>query len=252
MSLNYENYVESWFNTNTDLHFKVEPERMFLQENVKADTIYITTKYLASDIEYDFIKIQPINMIILGLPTGQKVEELQEIVNQFVKENNYKQDTFGNAQVKQEYSTPVVLDGLMEVGNAKRPVLMLSGYLTIVEGVIDVSELKVDNGSIKPLSFNWNYVMTPNTQPNSTEKIASSKKSSAAFSCVLAIPPVDTYSTFLNKCSNIANGTNSGNSDFTISFKVGTISFSYTCKLTNMQFTTQPNAVPTCILTFMR
>ena len=230
--------------------FKVEPERQFLESGVDPNKCYVSVHYLASEMQYGIVKMQPVNIVILGLPSDHKIEELQNIINNFVAQNNFTQNTYGDMSVKQEYMTPVVLDGFMEVANSKRPVIYLTGTLYMLEGVGDLESLTIDSNEVKVLSFNFNYAMNPNTQPNSNEYLAVSKKSSATLN--IAMQVVVQSNDFVNKVLEVANGTNSGNSDFSFTFSVNGISFSTDMKLLSCQFTTAPDSVPTLTLGFIR
>lgn len=255
MSWNYENFLEGQLNSLSNVVFKVEPERQFLEGRVDPDKCYVSVKYLSAEVQYGFIKRQPINLVILGLPSNRKVEELQNIVNNFVAQNNFTQQQYDGLSVKQEYMSPVVLDGFMEVANTKRPVIYLSGTLYMLDNVGDLESLIIDGASVKPLSFNFSYVMTPNTQPKSDEYLASSEKSSASLSVSMQVAVQN--NDFVNKVLGVANGTTTGNSNFGFAFTVNGVNFGgvdtpINMKLTSCQFTTAPDNVPTLMLGFMR
>jgi len=260
MSWSYENFLEGQLNSLSDVRFKVEPERQFLESGVDPSVCYVAVHYLASELQYGIIKMQPVNIVILGLPSDHKIEELQNIINNFVAQNNFTQNTYGTMSVKQEYMTPVVLDGFMEVANSKRPVIYLTGTLYMLEGIGDLDSLTIDSNAVKVLSFNFNYGMNPNTQPISTDKISSSVKSSATFNIAMQVALQD--NAFVNKVLGIANGGSTGNENFAFAFTVNGVKFGeYTeggtnapinMKLISCQFTTAPDNVPTLTLGFIR
>lgn len=250
MSWSYENFLEGQLNSLSEFRFKVEPERQFLESGVDPSTCYVSVHYLASELQYGIIKMQPVNIVILGLPSDHKIEELQNVINNFVAQNNFTQSTYGTMSVKQEYMTPVVLDGFMEVANSKRPVIYLTGTLYMLDSVGDLESLTIDSNLVKVLSFNFNYGMNPNTQPQSTEFISSSKKSSATFNIAMQVAVQN--NAFVNKVLGISNGSASGNQDFAFAFSVNNIAFSSNMKLISCQFTTAPDNVPTLTLGFIR
>lgn len=263
MNYNFENFLKTKITqVRDDLGFNdmeiiVATEQAFSKIKVIPPyTVYIVIKYLTSDITFGAID-QPFQ--ILCLSEANNLDRCRLILSNFAQNNNFLAETNGTDFIKYQFTMPVVLSNYEEVGSSFRSVLYLTGSYALMENVLDVKDLKYrygagenDKENISQLSFNLSYSMTPNTQQQASEKIASSMKSSAVLSLALSVPMIN------NKLSEkvlgivSSNDNYDGNEDFSLSFKIGTVQFDYNLKLTSTTLTTTPLDVPTMQLGFIK
>ena len=188
MSFNYENYLLQELHSDKVV---VLNEQLFAKSGeFEPDKIYIVTKYLASSIEFG-AETQPVQILILSEQNG--LQEAKEIFESFTQTHNWRAGTFDGAFIKQQYSSPVVMSNFNEVAYGSRSVLYVSATLFIMENISDVEDLKIMGVNVKPLSFNWSYQMSGNTQPIGGDMIASTVKNMSTFQASLSIPVLNNY-----------------------------------------------------------
>ena len=180
------------------------------------------------------------------LSESDSLEFARTLFNTFAKDYNWQlaQESGTSTYVKQQYSAPVVLSNFQEEGYGFRSTLYMTGTLYIMENVLDFTDFKIDAKDIKPLNVTFTYTMTPNAQQlkSSTDNISISVKSTSGIGLSFVIPPI--YPELVSKCSLIMKGTNTGNEDFAVSFKIGSTEFSYNMKLVSATFVSAPNQIP--------
>ncbi len=233
----------------TDVNIYVSEEQNFAKmDKLTPDSIYIVVKYLSSNIEY-YTETLPIQILVLS--EQNSLEKAQMIMNKFANDYNWQVIIDGNTYIKQQYNSPVVLNNYVEVGYGYRSVLYATGTLYVMENVVDVTDVKIDNADIKPLSFSINYSMSTNTQQLPSEEIASSLKTVSTFAITMTVPMVT--SNVVNKIIGILNEGINGNTPFKLSFKCGTATIEkLEMRLISAQITTAPNQVPGLQLGFMK
>lgn len=188
MKFNYENYLLQELNSDKIV---VLSEQLFAKGGeFEPDKIYVVTKYLASSIEFG-AETQPIQILILSEQNG--LQEAKEIFETFTQTHNWRAGTFDGTFIKQQYTSPVVMSNFNEVNYGMRSVLYVSATLFIMENISDVENLKIMGVSVKPLSFQWSYQMSGNTQPIGGDMIASTVKNMATFQAALSIPVLNNY-----------------------------------------------------------
>lgn len=188
MSFNFENYLLQELNNDKIV---VLSEQLFVKNGeFDSNKIYVVVKYLSSSIEYG-AETQPLQILVLSEQNG--LQEAKELFDEFTISHNWRAGTFNNTFVKQQYSSPVVMSNFNEAAYGMRSVLYVSATLFIMDGVSDVEDLQINGVSIKPLTFDWSYQMTGNTQPISNEKIASTTKNISTFQATLSLPVLNSY-----------------------------------------------------------
>lgn len=188
MSFNFENYLLQELHSDKVI---VMPEQLFAKNGeYDPDKIYVITKYLTSSIEYG-VETQPVQILVLSEQNG--LQEAKELFDAFTISYNWKAGTYNGTFVKQQYSSPVVMSNFNEASYGYRSVLYISATLFIMDKIADVEDLKINGVPIKPLTFNWSYQMTGNTQPQAGDQIASTVKNISTFQATLAIPVLRTY-----------------------------------------------------------
>lgn len=188
MNFNFENYLLQELHSDKVI---VMPEQLFAKNGeYDPDKIYVVTKYLTSSIEYG-VETQPVQILVLS--EQNSLQEAKELFDAFTLSHNWRAGTFNNTFVKQQYSSPVVMSNFNEASYGYRSVLYISATLFIMDEIVDVEDLKINGVAIKPLTFNWSYQMTGNTQPQAGEQIASTVKNISTFQATLAIPVLRTY-----------------------------------------------------------
>lgn len=268
MNYNYNN----WFAENliilktqlglSEYDISVESEKTFLTHERKPNTIYVITKYLASNIEFN-TEIQPIQVVILSEENSLEATKL--LFNKFAEEWNWKVSIDNTTFIKHQYTKPVVMSNFNEVGFGYRSVLYMSVNLTIMEGVLDVKQLSIDNNVYNPISFSMVYSASLDPQQMPNKYIAESIKKASTFMVSLTIAMTD--NALVNKILSIiaeTDTTGSGpsetqfglyggneNFNFTITLR-NNFSFSKVLKLNSAQINTAINQAPSLSLTFMR
>jgi len=254
MNFDYEAYLLSKLTAIqedqglSDFNFEIETEQAFIKrKDYDPNTIYIIIKYLADNKQFNATQ-QPIQLLILTEQNSLDVSKI--IFDKFTQDYNWKVEIQGTTYVKQQYSQPVVLSNFNPVAYGYRSVMYVSTTLYVLEGFIDVTDFKIDTKSIELINFSLNYSMTTNTQQKQGENIASSVKNVSSLTITISTPIVS--GTLLTNISNTLSGSYSGNQNYTITYKIGTSSFSYNMKLTSCQIITAPNQVPSLQLGFMK
>ena len=266
MSWNYETYLkEAIYNAQRDTSMtqytiEVCSEQIFVKkETLSPTTIYVVFKMLSSTNTLDAVT-QPIQLLISC--EQNDIQASQIIFSKFVSDNNFKAMSVDGTYIKQDYREPVVLSNFNEVQYGYRTLMYISGTLYLMDNLLDISTTDANNKIhrnaftmttgegqsavteiVKPVNFNIAYSMTPNTQPIPPAKLATSVKSLATFAITLTVPMTDRYE-FIKLMAKIINGTESGNSNFTVSFSIGTAVFNVPMKLVSSQITTAIDQVP--------
>lgn len=248
----------------SNFDFEIDYEQAFLKtKDMKPNTIYILTKNLQSDISIG-VTTQPVQIFILS--EQNSLDVCKALFQEFARRYNFQaiSQTLGehNIWVKQQYSDPVVLSNFNVVDYGYRSVLYISATLYIMYDVVDVKNVKVDNVDYIPLSFNFAYSMSTNTQQQANKYISTSKKTVSTFAITMTIPMVS--SVLITKVMSIIDGTidtYDGDNGFVISFECGLTqviggeilpkAISKTVKMISAQLITAPNAVPSLQLGFL-
>ena len=250
-----------------DIKIEVDDEQAFIKDkDLEPNTIFVIVKKLSSDIQYD-AETTPIQLMIMS--EANSLQATQILFDKFTTENNWKVILENNYYVKQQWNSPVVLNNFSGVDDGYRSVLYVSGTIIEMDNVLDVAQLQFiitrrvynpdtqsyedvyDRYDIKPLSFSFSYVMTPNTQPVGGNKIATSTKNIAAFTITLTLP-LRGNNELINQIIKVSAGVDSGNTDFNLCFKIGNIKFGQVedadsplkYKLTLAQVITDPEKIP--------
>lgn len=188
MSFDLKNYLLQEIHSDKIV---ILDEQLFAKNGeLESNKIYIVIKYLASSIEFG-AETQPVQILILSEQNG--MQEAKDLFETFTQTHNWRSGMFDSTYVKQQYSSPVVMSNFNDVANGYRSVLYVSGTLFIMENICDVSDLKIGDVEINPISFNWSYQMSGNIQPIGGDKIASTVKNMSTFQASLSIPMLNNY-----------------------------------------------------------
>lgn len=221
--------------------FEVCSEQVFGKKEIKPNVIYVVIKYLSTTNSLNVV-VQPIQILILS--EQNQLQAAQIIFSKLVASHNFEVVIENNTYVKQDYREPVVLSNFNAVSYGYRSVMYISATLYVMEDIIDVSTITIGTETVRPVSFSVSYSMTPNTQQIPPDKLSTSVKSLASFSITLSVPLTSTYS-FITNISNIMAGNLSGNTNFRLTFTLGSVTFSNVdMKLLSAQITTAINEAP--------
>ena len=237
------------------VNISVANEQNFAKiEKLEPNNIYVVIKYLSSDIQY-YTETMPLQILVLS--EQNSLDKAKLIMNKFANENNWQVLVENGTYIKQQYNSPVVLNNYVELGFGYRSVLYVTGTLSIMENVVDVTDVKIDEDDVKPLAFNMSYSMSTNTQQLPSEEIASSMKTVSTFAITMTIPMI--ASDLVTKIMEIIDEQEDGNVSFDISFDCGLYNqdesahpITKTMRLISAQVTTAPNQVPGLQLGFMK
>ena len=238
----------------SDFNFTIEEEQDFIKRrDYNPDTIYIVIKYL-TDTKQIGATVQPLQLLIL---TEQGSLEVTKILfDRFSDNNNWHVYTSNNIYVKQQYSQPVVLSNFNPALYGYRSVMYVSATLFVMDNYVDVSDLTIDGVSIEPINFSLTYTMSTNTQQKQGNNLSTSEKNVSTLAIAIAIPPI--YSTLITKVRNSIKGYDSGNDNYSISFKLKISDdyaedslLTYEMKLTSAMLISAPNQVPSWQLGFI-
>lgn len=246
-----------------DLDIEISTEEAFAKKkNFKPNTMYVIIKFLESDITFGAVS-KPLN--IVSICEQNNLERCKAILDIFASLWNFKSESItnenGNNDIyKHSYGTAVVISNFEEVGYGYRTVLYLSGNLTVLENVIDITNLNLwlkqpdDTYKAEPINSlrtDIAYNMTPNTQQKASEPIASSMKSVAVLTLTMVVP--FTENTLTQRVMQTLDSKNNGNIDYIFSFKWGTHDFEKTpFKLTSVGLTSIVGEIPAFTLSFTR
>ncbi len=262
-----EKLVKAKTELEIDCSIEVGEEQIFAKmDKFEPKTIYVVVKNLSSDMIYN-AETLPIQLVILS--ERNSVKNATALFNKFTTENNWRATHYSDGTyVKQQWNSPAVLNNFTEVDVGYRSVLYVSGTLYIMHDTLDIQQFqyiiseKVYNPDtqkydtvyhrydIKPLTFSYSYVMTPNTQPIGGNKLATSVKNVASLSITFMLPLTNTE--LINEIVKISAGVDSGNLKFNICFKIGNVKFGqvedadnqFLYVLTLAQVVTDPEKVP--------
>ena len=256
MSWNYETKVKEYIaqavrdsGIGSEYTFEVCEEQMFVKKRtLEPNTIYVVIKYLSTTNTLNAVT-QPVQLLIMC--EQNQIQVSQIVFSKLVATHNFEAilDAETSTYVKQDYREPVVLSNFNEASYGYRTIMYISATLFIMEGVIDISNFKIqveeeDVEDVKTISCNVAYAMTPNTQPIPPSKIATSVKSVSTFSLSFAVPLTSAYN-FIVRIAEIMAGSRTGNTDFKVSFTLGSVSFNNVpMKLVSSQVVTAINEIP--------
>lgn len=253
---NYNNYKD-WLKdrlieTKNSLDFKdysidVYNEQDYAKNrSIKPKTITVIIKFLSSSLVFS-AKTQPVQMLILT--EENSISIANTIITKFCDNYNFAVISNGTTYVKHIYSSPTVLSNFNLIGIGYRTVLYVNTTLLILEDVMDINDLYIDNNKVDALSATIGYTMTGDTQPFDSG-YAKTEKNFATFVMTINIACVKTD--FTEKCIKIMNNTSleGGNDNFTVSFTVGGLGFSFNMKLIGATLSTAVNNVPSLQFSF--
>ena len=242
----------------SDYTFDVVNEQDFLKnKDFTPNHIYVVIKKMSNALSFDYI-MQPYQVLILC--EQNQLDVTQILFKTIAQEYNFKTLTENNTFIKFSFTDPVVMSNFNEVLYGYRSVMYMTSTLIEMEGVGDITNLKINNEELKVLGTSLGYSMSPDTQQmnkaNTKNFIASSVKSASSLSINFNIPLVD--KTFvkdvlkiMNEVSipadpqnNIAAYDYDGNNTFTVSFTVLGVEFTIDMKLVSAGIRSTPNEVP--------
>ena len=241
----------------SNFDFTIEEEQDFIKrKDYDPNTIYIVIKYL-TDTKQVGASVQPVQLLILTEQNSLDVTKI--LFNNFSDSNNWHTYTYtytddsNNSHtiyIKQQYSAPVVLSNFNPVLDGYHSVVYVSATLFVMEDYADVTELTIGLETIEAIDFSVNYSMTTNTQQVATQNISSSVKNVSTVNISLTIPTI--YAGLIENIRKTLGGTNTGDEDYAISFKLGGTTVSYNMKLISVNLVTAPNQVPSLKLGFIK
>ena len=262
MGFDYEAYLNTEFNRIIDdlkesgkiesnIKIAISDEQAFLKSQLKSRTLYLVFKRLNGELTYG-VTTQPYQLLLLS--EENQLENAKLICDVFAESNNFTVFNDGTTYVKHTYQKPVVLSNFNEVQVGYRSVIYISAQLLILDNLLmllsgtngQLNKITIDSEVIDVIGFKINYTMTPDTQALPTAELAQSKKSTAGLSIAFSVALKN--SSFNTKVLNIMKGSGTGyvtgNTSFAVSFKIGTIDFSYSMKLISCQFMDDPEQAP--------
>lgn len=242
MSYNFSEWLREQLFTYDGFNFELVDEQDFIKmTQFEPDKVYVVVKMLTDSKIFNNASTQPIQIMILcsenDVPLTKSV--FNDIATKWNMQGELKNGTF----VKFSFTNVVDMSNFNEDFNGYKSILYTTCSLYIMDGIVDITDLKIDDVSIDSLGFNLAYNMSPDTQqlPNvsPTEYIAKSVKSTSGL--VIALTFIPTSGTLLTKLTGILNETNTGNEDFKVYFKIGTVEITKNMKLSSL--TNPDNAV---------
>lgn len=248
----------------SEFNFEVDSEQAFLrQKELLPNTIYVLTKDLQNDNSIG-VETQPVQILILS--EQNSLDVAKAFFGEFAKKYNFEafsqtyteNDVIHNVWVKQQYSDPVVLSNFNNIDFGYRSVLYISATLFVMYDVVDVSNLTINDESLRALNFSISYSMSTNTQQLTTEAISSSVKTVSTFAVTMTIPMIN--GEFVKDVLDILDEESDGNDSFDVSFdfRVGeeesglVTNISKPMKLISAQIITAPDQVPSLQIGFIK
>ena len=229
----------------------VDSEQSFVKrKDLEPGTVFVLVRELTDEIQIG-VRIRPIQMLILSEQNA--LDQAKEFFSAYSREFNWESyEGFGDGVfVKQQWTDPAVLSNFNAVDYGYRSVLYCAATFYVMENVCDLRGLTIDDRSVKALTFEMAYGMTPNTQQLKGEYIAKSVKSVSSLSITMSIPM--TESDLLDKVNGIMAETLDGNDDFRFSFSLGSTTFTnLRMKLTMADFSASIADVPAIRLGFTK
>lgn len=258
MAFDYTNYLANQLlilrNTlGIEQNIVVDDEAIFTKQSnddLVPDTIYIVVKNLQADITSSG-RTQPLQIIVLS--EENSMDNAITLMSEFAKAYNWVMTSSDTTYVKQQYSTPIVMNNFQEIGVGFRSVLYLNATLFILENIYEIQNLTIDDEEVEFIQSAFSYNLATDTQQLSMENISTSTKNSSSVSLVLSV--VFNSSTYMTKVLQILNGTLTGNDNFEIEFSFdanSTIQVSMNMKLMSAEITSQINDFPTIRLSFIK
>lgn len=245
----YTKLVNIAVNLNLDVKIEVSAEQVFAEmKTFDPDTIYIVVKYLTSDIQFN-AETTPIQ--IIALSEQDSLDKTKMILNKFSTDNNWQVIIDNGTYIKQQYTSPVVLNNFSEVGRGTRSILYITGTLFIMENVIDIKKVEIDDVEYKPIGTNISYSMSVDTQQMPNNNIAISTKTVSTFAMTLTIPMI--ASDFIEDVLDILSEESNGNKDFRVKITFqNNLVIQKDMKVINAQILTGINQVPSLQVGLMR
>jgi len=258
MSWDYEIYLKNQLislinDLSLDLKVEVCEEQMFAKiKEYMPKTIYCVIKYLATTIQFTSV-IRPVQIMIMS--EANQLTNVKILFDALANNYNWMTVIENTTYVKQQYSSPVVLSNFNDVSYTFRSVLYISATLIEMENVVDVKGgftisfdetvngvTTVKSVLIDPISQQFQYIASGDTQPIGGRKISETIKSVSTFSLSLIVAP--TNNDFIQECIKISKGIVSGNKRFSVVFTLGDIDFNINMVLTSFNHNSAKNEIP--------
>lgn len=231
-----------------DYTIKVYEEREFQNVRPEPKEISVITKKMVSSLTFNTIQT-PYQIFIMSEQNANDVTFA--LMNKFAVDNNWSVVEEGDSKIKLQFSQPMIMNNFEIVGVGYRAVLFISATTYEMEKAIDLSNLKIDEEDIIPISANLGYGANMDTVQFPDSELSDSEKTSGAFALTIVV--ASKQSAFLNKALNILADKSSGNADFTFDFYLGNIHFeNIPLKLAQLDFATAAGDIPTISLSFVR
>lgn len=206
MAFDYKGYLQEKLTELTELTVEVVDELDFkLDSDIK-----VVIKYLTGTL-HKGTKVQPIQLYVLS----DNVDEAKLIMDTFAVTYSQTKERIDFRNVKQTYTTPVVLDNFMQIKNKQISALYISGMLTILEDVVDISQIAIDGEIISPIDIQEHYIVATTTKKVSNKVFSYNKQQSATYS--LALSMKNDKSIFCEKLKQIRHGKIEANNKFSVS-----------------------------------
>lgn len=243
LGLKFSQIIE---NLKLDVQIKISDEQQFVKDKDKqSDILYIVIKQFSGPNSYG-VKTIPYQILVMS--EQNQLEIAKTICNQFASENNFATVKIGNEYVKHSYSQPAVMSNFNQIDVGVRSIIYISAVLTIMNNLLFLNSgdengsIDIDGETIKVLSFNMAYIMTPDTQALPSEELSQSKKSVASLTISFEIPLKN--SEFVVHALSIMKGGMSGNRTFNVSFNYGENTFNLSMKIISANITENPEQAP--------
>jgi hypothetical protein len=228
------------------------------EEDSERDVINIVFKTLVGTILTNST-VQPVQFICFSEPGN--TETALTILNEYAKLYNMTSFVTSFVYHKQMYSTPTIMSNFNRTPDGLRSMIFMSATLIITQNVKDVQYIKVSAPSvtettIKFTSFALSYAATPDNQRVSGQELNQTKKKLA--SQVLSFTCHNQSTAIHDRFFSIANGSNSGNTVFTVKLysypngETETLLATLSMIMIDYSLTATPGELPMLTMRFMK
>lgn len=160
--MNYKDYIKKSIQELTDKYTINVVDEINFNYNPADNEILIVIKELSGSIVGD-VKFAPIQFNVFS--AANEVNDTFAILETFVANYSNSHTMLGLDYVKQDYSTPVVMNNFLQIGHSKRTELFIAGTLLVTKNISDITKVSV-NG--KEINYT-NVVIAYSSQPNAAK-----------------------------------------------------------------------------------
>jgi len=239
----------------TDYEFEVVKEQNFEKPDLTWNKITVVIKALTENKVFQ-TTVKPYQIMVLSEENG--LEASQIIFTKLFQDYNFYQLKDGTTTYKMQYNNPVVLNNFNIVGVGERSVLYVNATLFQLDNIADLDDLTVNNvvgklfidsEKIDAITFSLSYTMTGDTKTFPDQKFATTIRSVQTLNISLTTPCIQ--NSLFTKLNTIFSASASGNTSFSLKFKLSGVDYNLSMKLISCEFVTSPAEAPSLQLGFM-